>query len=68
MEKFTASGAVLNQLSHSEPLLAALNNILREADESEDEAMIKRAVRLQDQFLRMDINGMEEFLVQAAKL
>ena len=68
MEKFTASGAVLNQLWHSEPLLAALNNILREADESEDEAMIKRAVRLQDQFLRMDINGMEEFLVQAAKL
>jgi hypothetical protein len=67
MEKFTACGTALNQLWHSEPLLSALNTILREADESEDEMLINRAVRLQDQFLRMDIAGMEEFLEQAAK-
>ncbi len=68
MEKNTACGTVLNQLSHSEPLLAALNDILKEADESENEMLIKRAVRLQDQFLRIDLNGMEAFLEQAATI
>jgi len=68
LKKSATSGAVLNQFWNSEPLLTALNNILREADESEDAAMINRAVRLQDQFLRMDLHGMEEFLEQAARL
>jgi hypothetical protein len=30
--------------------------------------MINRAVRLQDQFFRIDLNGMEEFLNEAEKL
>ncbi|HSN23034.1 MAG TPA: hypothetical protein VLS45_02500, partial [Methylomicrobium sp.] len=68
VEKLAASGAAVSQLWHSEPLLSALKNILREADESDDAELINRAVRLQDQFLRMDIAGMEEFLEQAAKL
>lgn len=66
VDKLAANG--VSRLWHSEPLLAALNAILREADESDDAELINRAVRLQDQFLRMDIAGMEEFLEQAAKL
>uniref|UniRef100_UPI004055A11A AAA family ATPase n=1 Tax=Candidatus Electronema sp. TaxID=2698783 RepID=UPI004055A11A len=68
VEKLAESGAAVSQLWHSESLLSALKNILREADESDDADLINRAVRLQDQFLRMDIAGMEEFLEQAAKL
>ncbi len=66
MEKFAANGTAVNSLWHSEPLVAALTIILREADESDDKMLINRAVCLQDQFLRMDIAGMEEFLEQAA--
>jgi len=56
------------QIWHTEPLIAVLSSILREADETDDEALINRAVRLQDQFLRMDINGIEDFFEQAARL
>ncbi|MCI5227211.1 MAG: hypothetical protein D3918_11310, partial [Candidatus Electrothrix sp. AX2] len=66
LEIFDSKNVNINQLSHDKSLLSALNNILREADESEDEAMINRAIRLQDQFLRMDLHGMEDFLEQAA--
>ncbi|MCI5184050.1 MAG: hypothetical protein D3921_16285 [Candidatus Electrothrix sp. AW1] len=66
LEIFDSKNVNINQLSHDKSLLSALNNILRKADESEDEAMINRAIRLQDQFLRMDLHGMEDFLEQAA--
>ncbi len=68
LKKIEGSNANINQLWDTEALLSALTSILREADESEDEAMINRAVRLQDQFLRMGLHGMEEFLEQAARL
>ena len=55
MDKFAVNGTAVNSLWHSEPLVAALTIILREADESEDSMMINRAVRLQDQFLRLDV-------------
>ncbi len=66
LEKFEDRKENINQLYDTKAVLSALTSILREADESEDEAMINRAVRLQDQFLRMDLHGMEEFLEQAA--
>ncbi len=53
------------RLWHTEPLIAALSSILREADESDDEELIRRAIRLQDQFLRMDIRGMDDFFFQS---
>lgn len=54
-----------NQLWRTEPLISALSGILREADETEDETLIHRAVNLQDRFLRMDIRGIEDFFEQA---
>ncbi|MEZ5104496.1 MAG: hypothetical protein R2757_08370 [Draconibacterium sp.] len=51
---------------YSKPLISTLTTILREADEMDDLKLIKRAVRLQDQFLFMEINGMDEYLEEAA--
>lgn len=47
---------------HTEPLIAALNEILREADVTDEPELIQRAINLQDRFLRLDIRGMEELL------
>ena len=55
-------------LWHSKPLISTLTTILREADEMDDLELINRAVRLQDQFLLMGIEGMEEYFVEAAML
>ncbi|KPA12370.1 hypothetical protein MHK_007427 [Candidatus Magnetomorum sp. HK-1] len=49
-------------------LIDALSNILREADETDDEKLINRAVYLQDQFLRMDISGIEDFFEMAGRV
>lgn len=68
MNKLEAGVATTYYLFEAEPLVVALANILREADETDDEKMIHRAVRLQDQFLRMDISGMENFFEEAGKL
>jgi len=54
-----------NQIWHTEPLIAALNEILREADESDDSKIIHRAINLQDNFLRLGINGIEEMIAKA---
>ena len=51
----------------SEPLISALSAILREADETDDEVLIRRAVRLQDKFLRLDIHGMDQFFEMAGQ-
>ncbi len=51
----------------TDPLIAALVEILREADETNDPAFIQAAINLQDRFLRMDIAGMEDLLVNAEK-
>jgi len=53
---------------HTEPLITALSSILREADETDDAELIDRAVRLQDQFLRMDIPGMDDYFKRASQL
>ena len=55
-------------LWHSKPLISTLTTILREADEMDDLELINRAVRLQDQFLLMGIEGMEEYFEEAAML
>ncbi|MCE5226658.1 MAG: hypothetical protein LLG05_12475, partial [Porphyromonadaceae bacterium] len=55
-------------LWHSKPLISTLTTILREADEMDDLGLINRAVRLQDQFLLMGIDGMDEYFVEAAML
>ena len=51
-----------------EPLLAALASILREADESDNDEFIKRAVALQDHLLQLDVNGIEELYELAARV
>lgn len=51
----------------TEPLIAALNEILREADESDDLQLIQRAINVQDRFLRLNIRGMEELLNKAGQ-
>jgi ATPase family associated with various cellular activities (AAA) len=57
----------LQQIWSTEPLIAALNEILREADETDDANLIKRAVTLQDRFLRLDIHGIEKLLEESGK-
>lgn len=52
---------------HTEPLIAALNEILREADERDDPKLIQRAISLQDRFLTLGIRGMEELLNKAGQ-
>ncbi len=53
---------------HSKPLISTLTTILREADEMDDLDLIDRAVRLQDQFLMLGIEGMDEYFEEAAML
>ena len=52
---------------HTQPLIAALNEILREADERDDPQLIQRAISLQDRFLMLGISGMEELLNKAGQ-
>jgi hypothetical protein len=65
-EKFetTINASLLWQ---TEPLISALNEILREADETDEPQLIQRAINLQDRFLRLDIRGMEELLNRAGQ-
>jgi hypothetical protein len=51
----------------TEPLITALNEILREADEIDDPKVIQRAINLQDRFWKLDIAGMEELLNKAGQ-
>ena len=55
------------QVWQKEPLLAALTVILREADESDDDTFILRAISLQDELLRMEVHGMEELYDVASR-
>ncbi len=65
-EKFeTMTDASL--LWQTAPLISALNEILREADETDDPKLIQRAIDLQDRFLRLGIRGIEELLNSAAR-
>jgi hypothetical protein len=57
-----------HQIWHTQPLITALNEILREADETDDPELIKRAINLQDRFLRLDIYGIEELFNRAGQL
>lgn len=52
----------------TEPLVAALVEIMREADESDDQELIQRVIALQDRFLRLDIRGMNDLLEEAVRL
>lgn len=55
------------QIWDTKPLITALNEILREADETDDSELIKRAINLQDRFLRLDIYGIEELFTKAGQ-
>jgi hypothetical protein len=55
------------QLWKTQPLISALNEILREADETDDPQLIQRAINLQDRFLRLGVRGMEELLDRAGQ-
>lgn len=54
-------------LWRTEPLIVALNEILREADDTDDPKLIERAINLQDRFLKLDIRGIEELLNKAGQ-
>ena len=56
-----------HQLWRTQALIAALNEILREADETDDPELIQRAICLQDRFLKLDVSGIEELLVRAGQ-
>jgi len=51
-----------SKLWQTKPLISVLNEILREADETDDPQLIQRAINLQDRFLRLGVRGMEELL------
>jgi hypothetical protein len=55
------------QIWHTKPLIAALKEILSEADETDDSKLIQRAISLQDRFLRLDVYGIEELLAKAGQ-
>jgi DNA polymerase III delta subunit len=50
----------------SDLLIAALVVILREADQLGDESLVRRALSLQDAYLRLGVPGMEEMLRAAS--
>ena len=56
-----------SQLWQTQPLILALNEILREADKTDDPQLIQRAINLQDRFLRLGVRGMEELLDRAGQ-
>ncbi|TKG97196.1 ATP-binding protein [Puteibacter caeruleilacunae] len=56
------------RLWHSKPLISTLTRVLREADEMDDPELINRAVRLQDQYLLLEIDGMDEYFDKATLL
>jgi hypothetical protein len=56
-----------SQLWQTQPLISALNEILLEADETDDPQLIQRAINLQDRFLRLGVYGMEDLLDRAGQ-
>ncbi|NER46009.1 MAG: hypothetical protein F6J92_04835 [Symploca sp. SIO1A3] len=54
-------------MGNPKPLIAALNEILREADETDNSELIQRAIRLQDSFLELNVHGIEELLASAGQ-
>jgi hypothetical protein len=52
----------------TDPVIAGVASILREADQTDDESLIHRAVTLQDRFLRIGIRGIEELFDQASQV
>jgi len=52
---------------HGEPLIDAMLEILREADQSDDPMLIARAIALQDRFLGLGLMGMEAMLEKATR-
>jgi hypothetical protein len=52
---------------HGEPLIDAMLEILREADQSDDPMLIARAIALQDRFLGIGLTGMEDMLEKATR-
>lgn len=62
----------VNSLWRAEPLIVALNEILREADYMDNSQLIQRkliqrAIKLQDCFLQLGLHGMEELLNRAGQ-
>ena len=51
----------------TEPLVSALAELLREADEADDPALVSRTIRIQDRYLRLNVKGMDELLSRAAR-
>jgi hypothetical protein len=56
-----------SDMFHVDPLIMALVEILREADESDDTDLIGRCIALQDRFLVLDLTGMEKMLDRAVE-
>jgi hypothetical protein len=55
------------QIWSKDELLSALTAILREADESDDVDLIRRAIKLQDRLLMLNVHGIEELYEQSGR-
>jgi len=56
-----------HSIGNPKPLMAALNEILREADETDNSELIQRAIRLQDSFLELNVHRIVDFLDSAGQ-
>ncbi len=55
------------QVWHGEGLISAAIRILREADESDNQSLIVRAIRLQDRLLKINLGNISEVLDKASR-
>ncbi|CAA6810026.1 MAG: Unknown protein [uncultured Thiotrichaceae bacterium] len=61
------SSEYARQMYDGKSLIQALNSLLREADETDDEELIARVIRLQDRFLQLDLDGIDDFFKAVEK-
>lgn len=64
-DKLSAESA--RRLYDGKSLIQALNALLREADETDEEQLISRVISLQDRFLQLDLHGIEDFFNAAGR-
>lgn len=53
-------------LLHAEPIVSSLLELLKEADQTDDEDVIRRVIQLQDKFIELEMPEFEELLHAAA--
>ncbi len=59
VESFARTDDLHLYMAESESFICALTEMLREANESSDEELIKRVLDLQDRFIDLGVSGIE---------